>query len=133
MNRVNLVNKLEGYEPQVGDRVYVRESSNDMTWEFRHQALTGTIFALDASKGRDKYAYPVGVLVDEQNTRGRTFSLLVERLGNDWGGFKEFVIDKGHIGKPYRWWPKEAIELVSSERSLDEMLYKLQEDVKRKD
>lgn len=117
-----LVNNLNGWKFQVGDRVRINPSGGfHKTGE-----IIGTIFAFSNNN--------VGVILESHNGRAilseEGFAVL--RFGLPWGNFDKFVAEEGHLGKYYRWFPPNLvtiIEKVSDKKTLRVLIEELNTDI----
>jgi len=121
-----LVNNLNGWKYQVGDRVRIEPNRGfHKTGE-----IIGTIFAFE----NNNVGHTVGVILESHN--GRTISsdegFAILRFGLPWGNFDKFVTEEGHLGKYYRWFPPNLVTIIekaSNKKTLRVLIEELNTDI----
>lgn len=125
--------KIKGCDLEVGDEVFMPSTVGQNNNPYEHDNLTGTIFAFQEDDYEyNNHGYIVAVLLDQDyDVIGQKhFSVLGGTPNfNDWKRYEEFVIQKGHVGKYFRWFPIHEVH-VTRERTLPMILERLEKEIK---
>lgn len=128
-----LSSKIIDCDLEVGDEVFMPSTVGKNT-KYEHDNLTGTIFAFEDGDddGYNNQGYVVGVLLDQDYdiVNLKHFSILGENPNfNNWKRYEEFVLQKGHVGKHFRWFPIHEVHVVNN-RPLSIILERLEKEIK---
>lgn len=129
-----LCSKIRGCNLEIGDEVFIPSTIGDNNTPYEHENLTGTIFALqdEVEHENNNQGYVVAVLLDQDYdiVDNKPFSKLLGITNfNNWEGYEEYVIKKGHVGKCFRWFPIHEVQKVRV-RSLPAILERLEREIK---